>query len=263
MRFFVAFLLFFSLCFGEFLGLSVYKDQNISNWLVSYKLDGIRAYWDGKNLLSRNGKIINAPAKFIKNLPPFELDGELFLKNGEFEKTQSIIMDKSPNLEAWSEITYHVFDVPKAKGGLLERLSVLSENDIVKIIKQTPIKDKNELMKFYQNALNLGYEGVVLREPNAPYEFKRSKNALKFKPFFDAECEVVSINKGSGKFKDVMGSVSCKDLKTAKTFKIGSGFSDFNRVNPPKIGQIITYKYQNLTAKGLPRFPTFLRFRKD
>ena len=53
-----------------------------------------------------------------------------------------------------------------------------------------------------------------MREPNAPYERKRSKNALKFKKFKDAECEVISINKGSGKYANLAGSLTCKALKS-------------------------------------------------
>ena len=119
-----------------------------------------------------------------------------------------------------------------------------------------------------------------MREPNVPYERKRSKNALKYKKFKDAECEVTEVNAGTGKYAGLMGSVTCKALSAAGSnsdeqndellqlahgvkFKIGSGFSDEDRANPPKIGSIITYKYQNLTAKGVPRFPVFLRVRED
>ena len=115
----------------------------------------------------------------------------------------------------------------------------------------------------------------MVREPNAPYERKRSKNALKFKKFKDAECEVTAINKGSGKYANLAGSLTCKALggkddeekagepKSGTIFKIGSGLSDEKRQNPPKIGSIITYKFQNLTANGKPRFPIFLRVRED
>ena len=60
-----------------------------------------------------------------------------------------------------------------------------------------------------------------------------------------------------------MGSLSCKNLKDGAVFKIGSGFDDKLRENPPKIGDIITYKFQNLTKNGKPRFPVFLRIRDD
>nr|WP_314240275.1 DNA ligase [uncultured Campylobacter sp.] len=266
----------------ELLKLSEYKGQNVGGWLVSEKLDGVRAYWDGRNLLSRNGKILAAPEGWSAHFPPFALDGELYTARGEFEKIQSIVMDKMPSATAWSEIKFYVFDVPEASGGLLERLSELEKfilqnpqaGQNLKIIKQVKVKDNAEFEAFAEAVIAKGGEGAVVREPNAPYERKRSKNALKYKKFKDAECEVTAINAGTGKYVGLMGSVTCKALSAAGSnldeqiasgvkFKIGSGFSDEERANPPKIGSIITYKYQNLTAKGVPRFPVFLRVRED
>ncbi len=266
----------------ELLKLSEYKGQNVGGWLASEKLDGVRAYWDGRNLLSRNGKILAAPEGWSAHFPPFALDGELYTARGEFEKIQSTVMDKTPSVTAWSEIKFHVFDVPEASGGLLERLSELEKfilqnpqaGQNLKIIKQVKVKDNAEFEAFAEAVIANGGEGAVAREPNAPYERKRSKNALKYKKFKDAECEVTAINAGTGKYAGLMGSVTCKSLGAAGSntdeqiphgvkFKVGSGFSDAQRANPPKIGSIITYKYQNLTAKGLPRFPIFLRVRED
>ena len=266
----------------ELLKLSEYKGQNVGGWLASEKLDGVRAYWDGRNLLSRNGKILAAPESWSAHFPPFALDGELYTARGEFEKIQSTVMDKTPSVTAWSEIKFHVFDVPEASGGLLERLSELEKfiaknpqaGQNLKIIKQVKVKDNAEFESFAEAIIAKGGEGAVVREPNAPYERKRSKNALKYKKFKDAECEVMAINAGTGKYAGLMGSVTCKSLGAAGSnpdeqiphgvkFKVGSGFSDAQRANPPKIGSIITYKYQNLTEKGLPRFPIFLRVRED
>lgn len=266
----------------ELLKLSEYKGQNVSGWLASEKLDGVRAYWDGRNLLSRNGKILAVPEGWSTYFPPFAIDGELYTARGEFEKIQSIVMDKTPNEVAWSEIKFYVFDVPEASGGLLERLSELEKfilqnpqaGQNLNIIKQVKVKDNAEFEAFAEAVIAKGGEGAVVREPNAPYERKRSKNALKYKKFKDAECEVAAINAGTGKYTGLMGSVTCKSLGAAGSnpdqqiphgvkFKVGSGFSDEERANPPKIGSVITYKYQNLTAKGLPRFPIFLRVRED
>ena len=266
----------------ELLKLSKYKGQNVGGWLASEKLDGVRAYWDGRNLLSRNGKIIAAPGGWSTYFPPFALDGELYTARGEFEKIQATVMDKTPSVTAWSEIKFHVFDVPEASGGLLGRLSELEKfilkspqaGQNLKIIKQVKVKDNAEFESFAEAIIAKGGEGAVVREPNAPYERKRSKNALKYKKFKDAECEVTEVNAGTGKYAGLMGSVTCKSLGVAGSnadeqiphgvkFKVGSGFSDLQRANPPKIGSIITYKYQNLTAKGLPRFPIFLRVRED
>ncbi len=265
----------------DLLRLSEYKDQNVSGWLASEKLDGVRAYWDGENLLSRQGKKLNAPLSFTKNFPKLALDGELYSKELKFEEIQATVMDKLPDEKAWRRLKFHVFDVPEASGGLLDRLEVLAKflknepNHNLIIIKQIKMRDNAQFLKFTEDIIVKGGEGAAVREPNAPYERKRSKNALKFKKFKDAECEVIAINKGSGKYVKFAGSLTCKALgskddeekagepKSGTIFKIGSGLSDEKRQNPPEIGSIITYKFQNLTAKGKPRFPIFLRVRED
>jgi len=255
----------------ELLRLSEYKDQNVSGWLASEKLDGVRAYWDGENLLSRQGKKLNAPLSFTKNFPKFALDGELYAKELKFEEIQASVMDKLPDEKAWNRLKFHVFDVPEASGGLLERLSELEKfilqnpqaGQNLKIIKQVKVKDNAEFEAFAEAVIAKSGEGAVVREPNAAYERGRSQNVLKYKKFNDAECVVVAHKVGQGKFSGLLGSVVCENLSDKKRFKIGSGFSDKERANPPKIGSVITYKYQNLTAKGLPRFPVFLRVRED
>ncbi|ORI07467.1 ATP-dependent DNA ligase [Campylobacter concisus] len=265
----------------DLLRLSEYKEQNVSDWLASEKLDGVRAYWDGENLLSRQGKKLNAPLSFTKNFPKFALDGELYAKELKFEEIQASVMGKLPDEKAWSRLKFHIFDVPEASGGLPRRLEVLTKflknepNQNLIIIKQIKMRDNAQFLKFAENIIAKGGEGAVVREPNAPYERKRSKNALKFKKFKDAECEVIAVNKGSGKYANLAGSLTCKALggkddkekasepKEGTIFKIGSGLSDKNRQEPPKIGSIITYKFQNLTSNGKPRFPIFLRVRED
>ena len=255
----------------ELLRLSEYKDQNVSGWLASEKLDGVRAYWDGEILLSRQGKKLNAPLSFTKNFPKFALDGELYAKELKFEEIQASVMDKLPDEKVWSRLKFHVFDVPEASGGLLERLSELEKfilqnpqaGQNLKIIKQVKVKDNAEFEAFAEAVIAKSGEGAVVREPNAAYERGRSQNVLKYKKFNDAECVVVAHKVGQGKFSGLLGSVVCENLSDKKRFKIGSGFSDKERANPPKIGSVITYKYQNLTAKGLPRFPVFLRVRED
>ena len=204
----------------ELLKLSEYKGQNVGGWLASEKLDGVRAYWDGRNLLSRNGKILAVPEGWSAHFPSFALDGELYTARGEFEKIQSIVMDKTPNVTAWSEVKFYVFDVPEAGGGLLERLSELEKfilqnpqaGQNLKIIKQVKVKDNAEFEAFAKHIVAEGGEGAVAREPNVPYERKRSKNALKYKKFKDAECEVTAINAGAGKYAGLMGSVTCKAI---------------------------------------------------
>ena len=249
--------------------LQIYKgDENLTGWVISEKFDGIRAIWDGKNLRSRNGKIINAPSFWTTNFPPFAIDGELWTKREDFENLYSIVADSKPSDE-WKSVKFLIFDVPSVKGNLFSRLANLREflakNEAknIEIIEQIPINSHKEVNEFLNSVLAKGGEGAVVRDPNSPYINGRSDKILKVKKFLDSECEVLQIYKGKGKFKGKMGSVLCRDIKSKAEFRLGSGFSDEIRANPPKIGQILTYKFQNLTKNGKPRFPVFIRFKKE
>jgi len=241
--------------------LKTYKDQNITGWVMSEKLDGIRAYWDGKKLLTRSGNIIHVPSWFTKDYPPFEIDGELWTKRKDFENIVSIVQDKTPSKE-WREIKHYIFEVPNAKGGLFKRLAKVKkyESDIIRIIPQTYIKDKKHLKKFLAKIEQSKGEGVVVRDPKAPYIAKRTNKVLKVKTFLDKECKITAYNEGHGKFKGILGSLSCI-MDNNISFKIGSGFTLQERKNPPTIGSIVTFKYKEFTKYGKPRFPVFLRVR--
>jgi DNA ligase-1 len=241
--------------------LNTYKDQNITSWVMSEKLDGIRAYWDGKNLISRGGKIIHAPKWFIEDYPSFEIDGELWTKRNDFENISSIVRDKNPS-KHWKNIKHYIFEVPNAKGGLFQRLEKVKPymNNSIRIIPQIEIRDKDHLNEFLQSIENEKGEGVVVRDPKEPYINKRSSKALKIKTYHDMECTVIGYTKGKGKFTDLIGAIKCK-LDNGMTFKIGSGLSDNERKYPAKIGDIITFKYNGFTKYGKPRFPVYLRIR--
>ena len=109
----------------------------------------------------------------------------------------------------------------------------------------------------------LGGEGIVLRDPESKYEFKRSNYMLKFKDFHDAEATIIDYENGTGKYKDVMGAVIVKNEFGAK-FKVGSGFSDEQRKEKIIIGRKITFRYSEIINKtGVPRFPIFLRYYEE
>ena len=243
--------------------LETYNDQNITGWVMSEKLDGIRAYWDGKNLISRGGKIIHAPDWFTREYPPFEVDGELWSRRGDFENISSIVRDKVPS-KRWSEISHYIFEVPNKDGNLTQRLLHVKpyENQYLKLIPQLKIKNKAHLHTYLKEIENKRGEGIVVRNPNTPYIAKRTKQALKVKTFHDTECKVIGHNDGNGKYKGLLGSLTCK-MENEIIFKIGTGFNDKLRKNPPKIGTIITFKYQEFTKYGKPRFPVFLRIKND
>lgn len=245
----------------------IYKEQNISGWVMSEKLDGIRAYWDGKNLLTRQGKIFHPPASFIKNFPSFELDGELWSKRGDFENIQSIVLDETPSAK-WSQIKYKIFEVPHAEGNFLARLQkaqdYITENNLdhVHIIEQTTCNTKKELDRFLKAILAKGGEGVVIKDGFRNYFDGRSSSVLKVKLAEDMEGKVIGYKKGKGKFKGMMGSLHV-ELENGVKFYIGSGFSDEERRNPPSLDTIVTFKYFGFTKYGKPKFASFMRVRKD
>ena len=200
-----------------------YKEQNISGWVMSEKLDGIRAYWDGKRLLTRKGNVIHAPKWFLAKYPPFAIDGELWSKREDFEHIASIVRDKVSG-EGWREIRHYIFDVPNAKGNLFARLQKVRPfvGDVIRILPQYPIRSRAHLQRFFHQIVQNGGEGVVIRDPKAEYERKRSSTILKLKPFMDDECTVVGYTQGKGKYEGLVGALRCR-LKSGKTIKLGSG----------------------------------------
>ena len=123
MKIFLFIFLFLNLYCEELQKAQIYhkSKHNITNWYMSEKLDGIRAYWNGKEFLSKNGNKIYAPSWFIKDFPPFELDGELWTKRNDFENIQNIVLDTNPSIK-WNEISYNIFEIPNEKGNFDKRL---------------------------------------------------------------------------------------------------------------------------------------------
>jgi len=247
----------------DLLLLKTYKNQNTTNWVMSEKLDGIRAYWNGKQLLSRGGKVIHAPKWFVKDYPPFEIDGELWSKRGDFENISSIVRDKIPSKE-WIQIKHYIFEVPNAKGDLFQRLDKVKpyENKYIKILPQMKVKNKEHQNTFLKQIEEQNGEGIVVRDPRSLYINKRTSKALKVKSFKDTECKILGYTNGKGKYTGKVGAIICQ-LSKEIIFKIGSGLSNDFRNNPPKIGTNITFKYQNITKYGKPRFPVYLRIREN
>jgi len=240
--------------------------QHVQGWLMSEKLDGVRARWDGHHLISRGGHVFAAPGWFIKGFPPFALDGELWSKRGNFERIVSIVRRKQPHA-GWKEITYQIFEVPEQSGGLLARLKVLRNylsmhpNVYIRIIVQKPCRGKANLQAWLQQLVSEGAEGVVVRNPAAPYQTGRSPDALKVKPYQDAECAVVGYKPGKGKLEGLTGALRCR-MADGLVISLGSGMNQRLRTSPPALGSIITFKYYGLTKNGKPRHPVFLRLRQ-
>jgi len=239
---------------------------NVSEYWVSEKLDGVRARWDGRQFISRQGNVFHSPKWFTADFPTQPLDGELWIKRNSFEQIVSTVRTRTPNDAAWKNIRYMVFDLPESKAIFSDRLallkSILSElkSPYLKLIKQFRIHSHSALKNKLQEITLAGGEGLMLHHGDSLYFNGRSDALLKFKPYQDADAEVIDHWPGKGKFTGMLGALL---IRTAdgKPFRIGTGFSDTERRNPPPIGAIITYKYYGKTRNGIPKFASFLRVR--
>ena len=243
------------------------NDTDLTGWWMSEKLDGVRAWWDGKQFLSRLGNVYHAPDWFIAGLPNVPLDGELWLDRKAFQRTVSIVrrQDKSDH---WREIKYVLFDAPDFSGLFEERQKALSEMirqqrpQYAKVLDQVRCASIDALKAELARVESLGGEGLMLRQPGSQYEAGRSTTLFKVKSFHDAEGRVMEHLPGKGRHAGRLGAVVV-ELPDGQTFSVGTGFSDAQRQNPPAVGSTITYRYQEMTDRGVPRFPSFVRVRTD
>ncbi|WP_299012940.1 DNA ligase [uncultured Photobacterium sp.] len=241
--------------------------DKISNYYVSEKLDGIRAFWTGSELITRSGKVISAPAWFTAGLPEnTELDGELWAGRGEFQQVAATVMDKHPNDKQWQAIKYMVFDIPTGTERFELRLKQLTSliNDIdrayIQAVSQQKFNSLTALNDYQASISKNNGEGLMLHHQDNLYHHGRSDHLLKLKDFHDAEAVVIGYENGKGKYLGKMGAVWVLSSNNIK-FKIGSGFSDADRDNPPALGTIINYRYNGYTKSGIPRFARFIRNR--
>jgi DNA ligase-1 len=240
---------------------------DLANWWMSEKLDGVRAYWDGKQFLSRQGNIYHAPDWFVEGLPSVPLDGELWIDRKKFQRTVSIVRRQDKN-DLWNEVRFLIFDAPAAAGGFEERLAFLKEalaKGAAKFARQHAherCKSLDALRAELARIETLGGEGLMLRQPGSKYVAGRSSTLLKVKSFHDAEAVVVGHQAGAGRHKGRLGALLVR-LPDGTDFAIGTGFSDRERENPPAIGATVTFRYQELSEAGVPRFPSWVGVRHD
>ena len=240
---------------------------NPAGWWMSEKYDGLRGFWDGRKLWSRKGRAIAAPDYFLAELPKdIALDGELWMGRGKFEETISAVLSQTPD-ERWKRVRFMVFDAPQAKGTFEQRMEFLratlsAGNQFAKPVIQTRCEGAAQLMAERDRIVSEGGEGLMLRKPESEYEAGRSPTLLKVKPLDDAEATVIAHLPGKGKNAGKLGALRVRTAE-GREFSIGTGFTDAQREMPPPIGTLVTYRFRGQTAKGLPRFPSFLRVRRD
>lgn len=243
------------------------QDIDLDAYWVSEKLDGVRAFWNGSRLISRGGNTFAAPSWFTADFPPLPLDGELWVGRGQFEETASIVSRHTPH-DGWRRVRYMVFDLPEDPGTFDERLQNLhaavaaSPNKFLAVIPQYKLTGHKVLMERLDALVADGGEGLMLHRGDSRYHGGRSTDLVKLKKFDDAEGVVIAHNPGQGRLEGLMGSVTVRTGQGI-TVKIGSGFSDEERRNPPPIGATITFRHQGFTASGKPRFAVFWRVRDE
>jgi len=241
--------------------------QSPSGYLVSEKLDGVRAFWDGQVLRFRSGLPIAAPAWFTDALPKTALDGELWLGRGRFDELSGLVRRQQPVDADWHHVKYMIFDLPGVSGGFAERAQRITtllaqvNQPWLQAVPQATVPDAKALQKLLKQVAKDGGEGLVLHRANALWAPGRSDALRKLKPMADDDARVVAHLPGQGKHAGRLGALLL-ELPDGQRFALGTGLTDAQRADPPAIGTMVTYRYREMTSKGLPRFASFLRVRE-
>jgi DNA ligase-1 len=253
---------------------------------ASPKLDGIRCLAKEGLAMSRHDKLI--PNEFIQGefnrLGLDGLDGELMV-DGDFNSVQSEVM----SVHGCPDFYFNVFDcfdqTNKAFDYRLRQAQAKVEDlndNRVRLVPQKLIYNAKDLQSYLDVCLAEGFEGLIVRSLDGRYKYGRSTLKqgwmLKIKLFMDDEAEVVGLeelmhNEDTSTRKkenlvpgNMLGALQVK--WQGKEFNIGSGFDHALRreiwANPEAyMGRLVTFKYQELSKYGIPRFPTFKAFRDE
>ncbi len=198
-----------------------------------------------------------------------ELDGELYCHGMSFEEIVSIT-SRSVNLHPdHKRIQFHVFDVvnnlPQMKRSLIiENLKGL--NPWIQVSPFWVCENLDDIMRTHDKLAEKGYEGIIVRHMQAPYERKRSLYVMKFKAKKEDDYEIIGVQEEisiDGRAKDSLGALVCSS-GDGNSFSVGTGFTKEQRSSlwiqkDELIGKVAKVKYQHLTTgKQVPRFPVFV-----
>jgi ATP-dependent DNA ligase len=273
---------------------------------ASLKYDGVRGkVRDGVVLSNSNKPIPNKYVQFLYGRPELNgLDGELIVGYPNDANVYRTTMSAVMTIEGEPGVDFYVFDddthpeVPFR----VRRIKVVNravEYNLdavypVNIVVQTIIRDIEELQSFEKEALDDGYEGLMVRHPDGPYKYGRSTLKqgwlLKIKRFLDSEAVVIgftellhntnepTINElgyqtrshaMAGKIPgNTLGALIVRDIRTGVEFEIGSGFTANERQHiwqykEEWLGRIVKYKYFPVGMHEKPRHPIFLGSRAN
>jgi DNA ligase-1 len=259
------------------------EEKRLAKWrppyIVQPKYDGERCravpIEKGKYMLlsSQENPIFSVP-HVIDDLNTLEinteLDGELYCHGMSFEDIHSIVsreVNPHPNREA---IKYHIFDCVSEESQLERIVGVSTEIPLEwKSLVRVPYHlchSLEDIMRVYDQFLNKGYEGIIVRHFQAPYIRRRSIYMMKFKPKRKDTYEIVGwkeeVDK-DGNRKDSLGALICVG-DDGTQFSVGSGLTQGDRRNywdrrEDLIGNLCRVSYQHVTTrKKVPRFPVFM-----
>ncbi len=237
-----------------------------SDFLVSEKLDGVRAVWDGQVLRFRSGRRIIAPDWFIAALPATPLDGELWLQRGRFDELSGTVRHLVPVDADWRKLHYMIFDLPGEPGSFAERsarvVALVAATGVpwLQAVEQRPGSDRATLQSQLRQLVSEGGEGFMLHRADADWSPGRSDALRKLKLVPDEDARVVSHLPGKGRNAGRLGALLL-EMPNGKRFALGTGFTDAQRESPPAVGTFVTYRYRGRTTTGLPRFASFMRQR--
>lgn len=262
--------------------------------IASPKLDGIRCIVKDGKALSRKLKPI--PNIFIREKleeifkdASCGFDGEIMINGVDFNGVQSAVM----SFDGEPDFVYKIFDrIYDAPYWIREPREFDEFGKHVRPHLSMKIKSLEELIALEDEWVKEGYEGIMLRDPESRYKYGRSTEKeqilLKLKRFYDAEAEIIGfeekLHNNNIQEKDALGYSKRSSSKAGMvhvntlgslvisagslTLRVGSGFTDEQRKEiwnnkDEYIGATITYKYQELSKYGIPRFPVFKAFRRD
>lgn len=248
------------------------------------KLDGIRCIaiiQDGKaQLFSRTGKQFFALPHIVKALEELFaqqtiiLDGELYnhIYHDGFSQIVSSVKRDEPG-EHSHLVQYHIYDIASTNGKpfshrttLLYQYLSTGATTILQYVPTTLIESEDEIVQKFHLAREHGYEGIMIRNVNSPYEQKRSYHLQKVKEFTDAEFRIIDALEGQGKLEGHVGAFVCALDNKGTTFKVKmSGSHEWLRQcwHDESLwrDKWLTVQFQGYGSQGRPRAPIGLRIR--
>jgi DNA ligase-1 len=265
------------------------RDKVVFPVILQRKYNGGRLVASKTGCFTRNGKKYESCphiSELLKPLfdkhPKWVIDGEIYTHDKPFEKIMSLVRKTKPTEEDLTEskkiIQFHIYDgvVDDRTLDYPTRFDII-KSEIQKLVGKTKSlafvesvigNNHEDIEKFHNQFVSEGFEGIMIRVINSPYENKRSTNLLKFKKFKDEEFEIVDIVEGLGNRSGMAGSIMVK-TKGGKVFNSGiKGGEDYYREllkNKKKlIGKLATIRYQNLSDKEkVPIFPVCVDIGRD